>query len=142
MIITLAAAKDKTSVPVLDGDKKSSSWEDFHDDDQSLIEVAWRDRETSVRISNDGGESFRVELGDGDLEKQEEQFARININTNERIRVRRLPGTCIYPNMPQGVRCEVQYVLFEREAREFQSFHFLMFQFRGSNQTHRSIMSL
>ena len=34
------------------------------------------------------------------------------------------------------------YVMFEREAREFQSFHFLMFQFRGSNQTHRSLMSL
>ena len=116
------APKDFKETPVWqyqvdDGDKGSSSWENFHEDDQSLIEVAWRDRETSVRISNDGGESFRVELGDGDLEKQEEQFARININTNERIRARRLPGTCIYPNMPQGVRCEVQYVVFERSVR-------------------------
>ena len=30
----------------------------------------------------------------------------------------------------QGVECSSQYVVFEREAREFRSFHFFMFQLR------------
>ena len=93
-----------------DEDPKASSWADFHEDDQSLIEVAWRDRESSVRISNEGGETFRVDLGDGDLEKQE--FTRISIKTGETLQVRRLPGSCVYANMPQGVRVEVMYVEF------------------------------
>ena len=130
---TEAVGKFAGSVPV--PEFKETSFSPSKPLDQAKVAIV-----TTAALYREGGSGF--ELGDGDLEKQEEQFARININTNERIRVRRLPGTCIYPNMPQGVRCEVQYVLFEREAREFQSFHFLMFQFRGSNQTHRSLMSL
>jgi hypothetical protein len=91
----------------IDGSKAFSNWESFCKDDQTLIEAAWRSRENNVRISNEGGTSFRVELGEGDLNKQEEQFARVNIETNERVLVRRLPGSCIYPNMPSGVRVEV-----------------------------------
>ena len=36
----------------------------------------------------------------------------------------------------------ILYVVFEREARDFQSFQFFMFQLRGSNHSHRSLIPL
>lgn len=95
--------KDFEEVPVWQFKDEFKEWKDYLKNDQRALENAFQDPSVSkVTIDNRFG-TFEIDMSD------ESQMSQLNSDTKTKRIVRRLPGSPVYPNMPEGARVEVEY---------------------------------
>eukprot|EP00939_MAST-03C_sp_MAST-3C-sp1_P004166 g4166.t1 len=102
--MSLGPPKDFVEVPVWQfSGNKGTVWKNYLKEDGKKIENAWKEKQREVSIQNKFG-SFNVLLGaDG------EEMAQTEVKTGIIVKVRRLPGSPVYPDMQFGARVEVKF---------------------------------